>query len=48
MSGSEPQQDASDASDPFGLGESSITDSVQYIAGSIEKILQELQLEVST
>ncbi len=40
------QPDATDAADPFGLGESSITDSVQYIAGSIEKILQELQLEV--
>lgn len=38
--------DGREASDPFGLGEGSITDSVQYIAGSIERILQELQLEV--
>ena len=40
-----------DEPETMGLGDTSmtdnITDNIQYIAGSIEKVLQELQLEVS-
>lgn len=43
-------QGVSEDSDAIGLGDNSITDNItdniQYIAGSIEKVLQELQLEV--
>ena len=49
-SGAASGQGGAEDPDAIGLGDNSITDNItdniQYIAGSIEKVLQELQLEV--